>query len=232
MTLMDNDVSAGDMSAALDAAQAHSAHNYDPLPVVLESARGVWARGIDGVEYLDLLAGYSALNFGHCHPGLLRVVQEQLLRLTLTSRAFHHDQFATFCTDLARLCGKDAVLPMNTGAEAVETALKLARKWGYERKGVRPGAAEIITCTGNFHGRTITIVGFSSDPDANTNFGPLPGRVRVGSLRRRRGDRGRDHREHGRRSSSSRSRARPACWSRRRATWPKCVGSATDTGSS
>ncbi|HEY5854484.1 MAG TPA: ornithine--oxo-acid transaminase [Aldersonia sp.] len=171
---MDNDVTAGDMSAALSAAQAHSAHNYNPLPVVLESASGVWARGIDGVEYLDMLAGYSALNFGHCHPDLVRVAQEQIARLTLTSRAFQHDQFASFCTDLARLCGKDAVLPMNTGAEAVETALKLARKWGYERKGVRPGAAEIITCAGNFHGRTITIVGFSSDPDANTNFGPYP----------------------------------------------------------
>lgn len=160
---------------ALEFADLHSAHNYHPLPVVLESAHGVWARGIDGVEYLDMLAGYSALNFGHGHPTLVAVAQEQLGRLTLTSRAFHHDRFGRFCADVARLCGKDAILPMNTGAEAVETALKVARKWGYDVKGVPAGRAQIITCGGNFHGRTITIVGFSTDPDANTGFGPYPG---------------------------------------------------------
>jgi ornithine--oxo-acid transaminase len=121
-----------------------------------------------------VLAGYSALNFGHAHPALVRVAREQLGRLTLTSRAFQHDRFASFCEDLSRLCRKEAVLPMNTGAEAVETALKLARKWGYDVKGVPPGRAEVITCAGNFHGRTISIVGFSSDPDAYTGFGPYP----------------------------------------------------------
>ena len=161
-------------AAALVAAQKHSAHNYDPLPVVIASAKGAWATDIDGVEYLDMLAGYSALNFGHAHPELVQVAREQIAKLTLTSRAFQHDRFATFCADLARLCRKDAVLPMNTGAEAVETALKVARKWGYEVKGVAADKAEIITCGGNFHGRTITIVGFSSDPDARGNFGPYP----------------------------------------------------------
>ncbi len=155
-------------------AAGHSARNYDPLPVVLSSARGAWATGVDGVEYLDMLAGYSALNFGHAHPELVRVAQAQIVRLTLTSRAFQHDQFETFCSDLARLCRKDAVLPMNTGAEAVESALKIARKWGYDVKGVPSGRAEIITCAGNFHGRTITIVGFSSDPVARGGFGPYP----------------------------------------------------------
>ncbi|ABG97946.1 ornithine--oxo-acid transaminase [Rhodococcus jostii RHA1] len=155
-------------------ADEHSAHNYAPLPVVIESGAGSWVKGIDGVDYLDVLAGYSALNFGHAHPTLVRVAREQLGRLTLTSRAFQHDRFASFCEDLSRLCQKDAVLPMNTGAEAVETALKLARKWGYDVKGVPPGRAEVITCAGNFHGRTISIVGFSSDPDAYTGFGPFP----------------------------------------------------------
>ncbi|ANS27164.1 Ornithine aminotransferase [Rhodococcus opacus] len=158
----------------LSRADEHSAHNYSPLPVVIESGAGSWVKGIDGVDYLDVLAGYSALNFGHAHPTLVRVASEQLGRLTLTSRAFQHDRFASFCEDLSRLCRKEAVLPMNTGAEAVETALKLARKWGYDVKGVPPGRAEVITCAGNFHGRTISIVGFSSDPDAYTGFGPFP----------------------------------------------------------
>ncbi|BCN60228.1 ornithine--oxo-acid transaminase [Prescottella equi] len=160
--------------AALARADAHSAHNYSPLPVVIESGSGAWVRGIDGVDYLDVLAGYSALNFGHAHPALVAVAREQLGRLTLTSRAFQHDRFADFCSDVARLCRKDAVLPMNTGAEAVETALKLARKWGYEVKGVEHDRAEIITFRGNFHGRTIGIVGFSTDPDARDGFGPFP----------------------------------------------------------
>ncbi|WP_165497203.1 ornithine--oxo-acid transaminase [Rhodococcus sp. ABRD24] len=172
-------------AAALARADEHSAHNYSPLPVVIESGAGAWVRGIDGVDYLDVLAGYSALNFGHAHPELLAIAHEQLGRLTLTSRAFQHDRFAAFCADVARLCGKDAVLPMNTGAEAVETGLKLARKWGYEVKGVRADCAEIITCSGNFHGRTIGIVGFSSDPDAREGFGPFPAgfpSVEYGSL--------------------------------------------------
>lgn len=158
----------------LDRAEDHSAHNYSPLPVVIESGAGCWVKDVDGVDYLDVLAGYSALNFGHAHPALVRVAREQLGRLTLTSRAFQHDRFAQYCEDLSRLCRKEAVLPMNTGAEAVETALKLARKWGYDVKGVPPGRAEVVTCSGNFHGRTISIVGFSSDPDAYTGFGPYP----------------------------------------------------------
>ncbi|MDV7355666.1 ornithine--oxo-acid transaminase [Rhodococcus oxybenzonivorans] len=158
----------------LDRAEDHSAHNYSPLPVVIESGTGCWVKDVDGVDYLDVLAGYSALNFGHAHPALVRVAREQLGRLTLTSRAFQHDRFAQYCEDLSRLCRKEAVLPMNTGAEAVETALKLARKWGYDVKGVPPGRAEVVTCSGNFHGRTISIVGFSSDPDAYTGFGPYP----------------------------------------------------------
>ncbi|MFF0818490.1 ornithine--oxo-acid transaminase [Rhodococcus sp. NPDC003318] len=161
-------------AAELARADGHSAHNYHPLPVVLASARGAWARDIDGVEYLDLLAGYSALNFGHAHPRLVTVAQAQVGRLTLTSRAFQHALFADFCAAVTGLCGKDAVLPMNTGAEAVETAIKLSRKWGYDVKGVEPDRAEIITFDGNFHGRTIAIVGFSTDPDARGGFGPYP----------------------------------------------------------
>ncbi len=161
-------------AAELARADEHGAHNYAPLPVVLESASGAWARGIDGIDYLDMLAGYSALNFGHRHPRLVGAVERQLGRLTLTSRAFQHAEFADFCEAVAGLCRKDAVLPMNTGAEAVETALKLARRWGYDVKGVEPGHAEIITFDGNFHGRTIAIVGFSTDPDAHVGFGPYP----------------------------------------------------------
>ncbi|MCL2535035.1 MAG: ornithine--oxo-acid transaminase [Nocardiaceae bacterium] len=161
-------------TAELARADEHSAHNYSPLPVVITSGSGAWVRGIDGVDYLDVLAGYSALNFGHAHPELVEIARAQIGRLTLTSRAFQHDRFAEFCADVARLCRKDAVLPMNTGAEAVETALKLARKWGYDVKGVPDDRAEIITCAGNFHGRTIAIVGFSTDPDARGGFGPFP----------------------------------------------------------
>ncbi|MGV3561963.1 MAG: ornithine--oxo-acid transaminase [Nocardioides sp.] len=161
-------------------AEARTARNYKPLPVVIEHAEGAWMTDVDGTRFLDLLAGYSALNFGHGHPGLLRVAHEQLDKLTLTSRAFVHDQFADFCAELGDLCGKELVLPMNTGAEAVETAIKVMRKWGYEVKGVAPGQAEIIVASGNFHGRTTTIVGFSDDPDARNSFGPFaPGFVMV-----------------------------------------------------
>ncbi|MQW76043.1 ornithine--oxo-acid transaminase [Nocardioides sp. dk4132] len=167
-------------SRELHRAEARTAHNYHPLPVVVEHAEGAWMTDVDGHRYLDMLAGYSALNFGHGHPALLRAAHDQLSRLTLTSRAFVHDQFADFCTALGDLCGKDLVLPMNTGAEAVETAIKVARKWGYEVKGVAPGTAEIIVMSGNFHGRTTTIVGFSDDPDARDGFGPFtPGFLTV-----------------------------------------------------
>jgi len=151
----------------------HVAPNYHPLPVVLERADGVWVTDVDGRRYMDCLAGYSALNFGHGHPELLAVAHEQMGRMTLTSRAFQHDQLDGFCTELAALCGMDMVLPMNTGAEAVESAIKVARRWGYQVKGVAPGTANIIVAEGNFHGRTTTIVGFSTDPVARDGFGPF-----------------------------------------------------------
>ncbi|MFE2171031.1 ornithine--oxo-acid transaminase [Streptomyces sp. NPDC059447] len=157
---------------AIRSADAHSAHNYHPLPVVVASAEGAWMTDVEGRRYLDMLAGYSALNFGHGHRRLLDAAHAQLERVTLTSRAFHHDRFADFCTELAALCGKDMVLPMNTGAEAVETAVKTARKWGYEVKGVPDGHAKIVVAADNFHGRTTTIVSFSTDHDARDHFGP------------------------------------------------------------
>ena len=157
---------------ALADAERWTAHNYHPLPVVIADAEGAWVTDVDGRRYLDFLAGYSALNFGHRHPALIAAAHAQLDRLTLTSRAFVHDQFATFCRGLAELCDKDLVLPMNTGAEAVETAIKVARKWGYRVKGVPDGRANIIVAENNFHGRTTTIVSFSTDPDARDDFGP------------------------------------------------------------
>jgi ornithine--oxo-acid transaminase len=161
-------------------AEARTAHNYHPLPVVVAHAEGAWMTDVDGRRFLDFLAGYSALNFGHGHPALLAAAHTQLDQLTLTSRAFVHDRFADFCAALGDLCGKDLVLPMNTGAEAVETAIKVSRKWGYEVKGVPADQAKIIVASGNFHGRTTTIVGFSDDPDARDGFGPFtPGFVTV-----------------------------------------------------
>ncbi|WP_076263792.1 ornithine--oxo-acid transaminase [Intrasporangium flavum] len=148
------------------------ARNYHPLPVVIAHAEGAWVTDVDGRRYLDALAGYSALNFGHLHPVLVGAVRDQLDRLTLTSRAFHSDRLAPFARDLAALAGKDLVLPMNTGAEAVETAIKTARKWGYEVKGVPDGRARIVVMAGNFHGRTTTIVSFSDDPVAHDHYGP------------------------------------------------------------
>ncbi|MFG2861805.1 ornithine--oxo-acid transaminase [Streptomyces sioyaensis] len=156
----------------LAAAEAHSAHNYHPLPVVVASAEGAWMTDVEGRRYLDMLAGYSALNFGHGNRRLLDAAKAQLDRVTLTSRAFHHDRFAEFCTQLAELCGMELVLPMNTGAEAVETAIKTARKWGYRVKGVPDGRAKIIVADNNFHGRTTTLVSFSTDPEARADFGP------------------------------------------------------------
>ncbi|MFF2810519.1 ornithine--oxo-acid transaminase [Streptomyces sp. NPDC058000] len=155
------------------AAEAHSAHNYHPLPVVVATAEGAWMTDVTGRRYLDLLAGYSALNFGHRNRRLLNAARAQLERVTLTSRAFHHDRFADFCTQLADLCGMELVLPMNTGAEAVETAVKTARKWGYQVKGVPDGRARIVVAENNFHGRTTTIVSFSTDPEARADFGPF-----------------------------------------------------------
>jgi ornithine--oxo-acid transaminase len=164
---------------ALADAERWTAHNYHPLPVVIADAEGAWVTDVDGRRYLDFLAGYSALNFGHRHPGLISAAHAQLDRLTLTSRAFVHDQFAEFCRSLAELCGKDLVLPMNTGAEAVETAIKVARKWGYRVKGVPDGQANIVVAENNFHGRTTTIVSFSTDPDARDDFGPYTPGFRI-----------------------------------------------------
>jgi ornithine--oxo-acid transaminase len=151
---------------------AHSAHNYAPLPVVVSTADGAWVTDVEGRRYLDMLAGYSALNFGHRHPRLVAAAQRQLDRVTLVSRAFDHDQFGPFCAELAELCGMEMVLPMNSGAEAVETAIKVARKWGYTVRGVPADQAIIVVFDGNFHGRTTTIVSFSSDPEAREEFGP------------------------------------------------------------
>ncbi len=158
---------------------AHSAHNYDPLPVVIAEAEGAWVTDVEGRRYLDMLAAYSAINFGHRNPRLTAAAMRQLDRVTLVSRAFDHDQFGPFCTELAALAGMDMVLPMNTGAEAVETAIKTARKWGYEVKGVPDGEAVIIAFDGNFHGRTTTIVSFSTDPDARASYGPYTPGFRV-----------------------------------------------------
>jgi len=158
----------------------YSAHNYHPLPVVAATASGVWVTDVEGRRYLDMLAGYSALNFGHRHPQLVAAATRQLDRVTLVSRAFDHDQFGPFCAELAELAGMEMVLPMNTGAEAVETAIKVARKWGYLERGVPHDEAIIVVFDGNFHGRTTTIVSFSSDPDARADYGPYtPGFVSV-----------------------------------------------------
>ncbi|MFD8218111.1 ornithine--oxo-acid transaminase [Streptomyces sp. NPDC059697] len=154
-------------------ADAHSAHNYHPLPVVVATADGAWMTDVEGRRFLDLLAGYSALNFGHGNRRLLDAARAQLERVTLTSRAFHHDRFAEFCAQLAQLCGMEMVLPMNTGAEAVETAVKTARKWGYRVKGVPDGRARIVVASDNFHGRTTTLISFSTDAEARTDFGPF-----------------------------------------------------------
>ncbi len=151
----------------------HSAPNYHPLPVVVSHAEGAWVTDVDGKRYLDFLSAYSALNFGHRHPTLVAAVRDQLEHVTLTSRAVHNDLFGEFAARLAELCDMDLVLPMNTGAEAVETAIKTARKWGYEVKGVPADQAHIITCDGNFHGRTTTIVSFSTDELARSGFGPF-----------------------------------------------------------
>ncbi len=156
-----------------DLMERRSAHNYHPLPVVIASAEGSWVTDVDGRRYLDCLAGYSALNFGHRHPALVAAAHAQLDLVTLTSRAFGNDRVGPFCAGLADLLGKQMVLPMNTGAEAVESGLKVARKWGYEVRGVPEGRARIVVMAGGFHGRTTTIVGFSTDPDARGGFGPF-----------------------------------------------------------
>ncbi|UOW01790.1 ornithine--oxo-acid transaminase [Agrococcus sp. SCSIO52902] len=165
---------------AIEQVEAHAAHNYHPLPVVVETAEGAWVTDVDGRRYLDCLAAYSAVNFGHGNRRLLDAAHAQLDRVTLTSRAFHSAALGPFVEALAALAGKDMVLPMNTGAEAVESGIKVARRWAYQVKGVPAGQAEIIVMEGNFHGRTTTIVSFSDDPEATTGYAPFtPGFVRV-----------------------------------------------------
>jgi ornithine--oxo-acid transaminase len=155
------------------------AHNYHPLPVVVARAEGAWVEDVEGRRYLDMLAGYSALNFGHRHPALVEAAHRQLDRLTLTSRAFHNDRLAEFAERLAALTGLDMVLPMNTGAEAVESGIKVARKWAYDVKGVPADQATIVVAADNFHGRTTTIVSFSTDETARSGFGPFTPGFRI-----------------------------------------------------
>jgi ornithine--oxo-acid transaminase len=158
----------------------YGAHNYHPLDVVIERGDGVWVWDVEGNKYLDCLSAYSALNQGHCHPKIIAALVEQAQKVTLISRAFRNDQLGPFYKELSDLTGYEMALPMNTGAEAVETALKLARKWGYVKKGIPANQAEIITASGNFHGRTITIVSFSTEPSYKDAFGPhTPGFVTV-----------------------------------------------------
>jgi ornithine--oxo-acid transaminase len=180
MTVHDLDLAPGAANAEhIEMTERWAAHNYHPLPVVVSSAEGAWVTDVDGNRYLDCLAGYSALNFGHGHPRLRAVAHEQVDRLTLTSRAFYNDQLGPFARDLAELTGKEAILPMNSGAEAVETAIKVSRRWGYEVKGVPENSATIIVMDGNFHGRTTTIVSFSTDADARKDYEPFTPGFRV-----------------------------------------------------
>lgn len=157
----------------IELVEQYAAHNYHPLPVVVHEAQGVWVTDVDGNKYMDMLAAYSAVNFGHSNPELIEAAKAQLDRVTLTSRAFHNDQLGPLCKELAELCNMEAILPMNTGAEGVETAIKTARKWGYKFKGVPDGKAKIICCENNFHGRTTTIISFSTDPQCRAGFGPF-----------------------------------------------------------
>ena len=154
-------------------AERYSAHNYHPLPVVLSKGEGVWVWDVEGKKYLDCLSAYSAVNQGHRHPKIINALIEQANRITLTSRAFHNDKMGAFLKKLCEVAGFDKALPMNTGAEAVETAIKTARKWGYLKKGVEEDKAEIIVCENNFHGRTITIISFSTEPQYRFGFGPF-----------------------------------------------------------
>ena len=151
----------------------YGAHNYHPLDVVIDHAEGIWVYDVEGIRYLDCLASYSALNQGHCHPKILKAMIDQARKVTLTSRAFRNEQLPLLLRDLNDLTGFDMALPMNSGAEAVETALKAARKWGYKLKGIPEGKAEIIVCANNFHGRTVTIVSFSTDEQYRDGFGPF-----------------------------------------------------------
>ena len=156
----------------IELCEVYGAHNYHPLPVVISKAEGVWVWDVEGKKYMDMLSSYSAVNQGHCHPKIIDALRKQADRVTLTSRAFHNDQLGPFLKKVTKFCKMEMALPMNTGAEAVETALKTARKWGYLKKGVKPDKAEIIVCERNFHGRTITIISFSTEKQYREGFGP------------------------------------------------------------
>ncbi len=162
-------------SAAIEREEKHSAHNYHPLPVVLERGEGVYVWDVEGKKYFDFLSAYSAVNQGHCHPKIIGALTEQAQKLTLVSRAFHSNIFGEYADYVTKYFGFDKVLPMNSGAEAVETAIKICRKWAYEHKGIEEDQAKIIVCDNNFHGRTTTIISFSSDHGARNNFGPYTG---------------------------------------------------------
>jgi len=162
-----------DSKYLIELEEKYGAHNYHPLDVVIEKGKGVWVWDVEGNKYMDFLAAYSALNQGHCHPRLVKVIKEQLDKLTLTSRAFRNNQLPLFYEEISKLTGYEAILPMNSGAEAVETAIKVIRKWGYEKKKVKNDKAKIIISSNNFHGRTITIISFSSDDSYKNGFGPL-----------------------------------------------------------
>ncbi|MDO7270204.1 ornithine--oxo-acid transaminase [Shouchella clausii] len=164
----------------MEQTNAYGAHNYHPLPVVIAEAEGVWVKDPEGNKYMDMLSAYSALNQGHRHPKIIQALKEQADKVTLTSRAFHNDQLGPWTKRVAELTGKDKVLPMNTGVEAVETAIKAARRWAYEVKGVEENKAEIIAAKGNFHGRTLNAVSLSNDPGATKHYGPfVPGIKKV-----------------------------------------------------
>lgn len=164
----------------IDLEEQYSAHNYHPLPVVLERGEGVFMWDVEGKRYYDFLSGYSAINQGHCHPAIVAALIEQAQKLTLTSRAFYSNMLGEFSRFITRYFGFDKVLPMNSGAEAVETALKLCRRWGYRVKGIKDGNAKIIVCSENFHGRTSTIISFSTDPSSYADFGPyMPGFIQI-----------------------------------------------------
>lgn len=160
----------------LELEELHGAHNYHPLPVVLEKGKGVHVWDVEGKQYFDFLSGYSAVNQGHCHPRIVAALTAQAQQLTLTSRAFHNNRLGEYAQFITEYFGYDKVLPMNTGVEAVETAIKLARRWGYEVKGIPQGMAKILVCENNFHGRTLNVISFSNDPSAQINYGPfMPG---------------------------------------------------------
>src|SRR5687768_686866 len=171
---------ARDTQYYLDLEEKYGAHNYHPLPVVLNKGEGVFLWDVEGKRYYDFLSGYSAVNQGHCHPKIISALVEQAQKLTLTSRAFHSDLLGEYEQYITNYFGYDKVLPMNSGVEAVESAIKLARRWGYVIKGIPDQQAKLIVCNGNFHGRTSTVISFSTDPSSFTNFGPyMPGFIQI-----------------------------------------------------